>query len=352
MPGMIPFLPLCCFTFLTLVTADTMETTVVIIGGGPAGVKAAQDLNEAGVSFILVEAQNVIGGRVKNTKFADVEIQEGAAWIHGTKTKGTPSVYNPIMDEFNKYNMKGVVTDYGHYRWFDRDGNELDSNLVDTWGERLDEVSEFCETKALQLWDDAEENGITNPEPGMDTSIQACYDEFGYIPAGTSAEEETIAKTWQWIAVDFEKTAAAENLSLMNGYPLNGDYIHEDVFITDQRGYAFFLRQIAESFPANSVKLSQTVTDVTYSNAGVTVNTDGGLEVKAKYGICTLPLGVLQKGNVQFDPPFPSDKQDGIQGMLMGSYEKVLMKFETAAWQDTLSSSWCPASRMGLHQPR
>lgn len=44
------------------------RTTVTIIGAGAAGIKAAIELKNAGVDFILLEAQNRIGGRIKTVR--------------------------------------------------------------------------------------------------------------------------------------------------------------------------------------------------------------------------------------------------------------------------------------------
>jgi choline dehydrogenase-like flavoprotein len=44
-----------------------MKVGVVVIGAGPAGVTAARELKEKGISAVVVEAQGRIGGRILNT---------------------------------------------------------------------------------------------------------------------------------------------------------------------------------------------------------------------------------------------------------------------------------------------
>ncbi len=41
-----------------------METEVLIVGGGLAGLSLADKLSREGVDFLLVEAQNRLGGRI------------------------------------------------------------------------------------------------------------------------------------------------------------------------------------------------------------------------------------------------------------------------------------------------
>jgi monoamine oxidase len=50
------------------------------------------------------------------------------------------------------------------------------------------------------------------------------------------------------------------------------------------------------------------------------------------YVLCTLPLGVLQAGNVSFLPAFSTAKQTAISRMGMGTLDKVTMRFNRRFW--------------------
>ena len=50
------------------------------------------------------------------------------------------------------------------------------------------------------------------------------------------------------------------------------------------------------------------------------------------YAISTIPLGVLQKGDVTFIPPFSDKKHDAIKRYKMGNYEKIYVKFPENFW--------------------
>ena len=56
--------------------------------------------------------------------------------------------------------------------------------------------------------------------------------------------------------------------------------------------------------------------------------------IEAQYAISTIPLGVLQKGDVEFDPPFLKQKLDCIKGFKMGNYEKIYVQFPENFWGD------------------
>lgn len=54
-----------------------MDATVMIIGGGLAGLTAARQLHEAGIDFLLLEADDRVGGRVKT------DVVDGFRLDHG-----------------------------------------------------------------------------------------------------------------------------------------------------------------------------------------------------------------------------------------------------------------------------
>ncbi len=97
---------------------------VIVIGAGASGLAAAKILQKNGIDFIILEATDRYGGRLKkNTTLADFPIDIGAEWLHS----------NPLV--LNK--IKG------------KKGEEIDEDLIPyhlekayTWnGKTLEEVS-------------------------------------------------------------------------------------------------------------------------------------------------------------------------------------------------------------------
>ena len=86
----------------------TRRTKVLILGAGVAGITAAKTLQQNGVhDFLILEAQDYIGGRFKQRSFAGVKLEEGANWIHFAKDKD-----NTLWELKQKYQLRGIFTNY------------------------------------------------------------------------------------------------------------------------------------------------------------------------------------------------------------------------------------------------
>ncbi|MCX5536897.1 FAD-dependent oxidoreductase [Streptomyces sp. NBC_00006] len=66
---------------------NLVETEVVIVGGGYAGLAAALQLHDHGVDFALLEAADRVGGRVHTESRSGLRLDHGGQWIGPTQTR-------------------------------------------------------------------------------------------------------------------------------------------------------------------------------------------------------------------------------------------------------------------------
>ncbi len=80
-----------------------MQPTVIIIGGGLAGLTAARQLHSQGIDFKLLEATDRIGGRIKT------EIVDGFRLDHGFQVLLTQYPEAKKWLDYNKLNLKSFT---------------------------------------------------------------------------------------------------------------------------------------------------------------------------------------------------------------------------------------------------
>lgn len=86
--------------------AISEETDVVIIGAGLAGLAAARDVIKAGLSCIILEARDRVGGKTWSQQLPDGKgtVDLGAAWINDvnqTQVYALAKQYNAELIEQN-----------------------------------------------------------------------------------------------------------------------------------------------------------------------------------------------------------------------------------------------------------
>ena len=328
---------------------NVIQSDVVIIGGGASGIAAAQVLHEANISFVLLEADQRIGGRIQNQQIGKYVVENGANWIHGPYTEDDPPINNPIWAFKHKYNMKGNFTDWEDIDLMTKDGKRVENKYVSKWYEAIDNVQSSCFDHGELLWEKARRYNSENPE-SLDISVQDCLTLQGYNIDNYTDLDTLVGKTFKYLEFDSAENIPPSNMSLMlwSYEPVNYiEYVDEDYLITDQRGYNIFLKIISQPFET-FIKLGHKVTEVDHDKQRVVVrarisdkdndNTNGintkkkNIEVRAKYAICTVSLGVLQNNVIKFNPDLTMKKKKSIRSMKMGNYAKVYLQFPNNFW--------------------
>ncbi|MEL6257520.1 MAG: FAD-dependent oxidoreductase, partial [Pseudomonadota bacterium] len=137
------------------------------------------------------------------------------------------------------------------------------------------------------------------------------------------------------LAVEPEKMNLEEVNAAYETYGVG--YEGQDVIFPD--GY----RQVFDALSGEyEIRLSTIVDRISYSTDGVEISGRDSAVQSFDAVIVTVPLGVLKRDSIAFDPALPDDKRAAIARMGMGLLDKVYLHFESAFWDTDVTWIFTP----------
>ena len=283
---------------------------VVIIGAGVSGIAAASELRKSGLSVLILEARDHVGGRAWTRHEPDLSapIELGAEFIHGR----VPETFE-LLREVGK-----AALDTSGAHWRLRDG-KLVQNTEDLFGSIQVALERSNVLKQPDISFDtwlsrSGEYGLSPEAAAMARAFVEGFDAAD--PARVSAH--FIAKEW----------GSGGMLDSPQFRPLGG--------------YSSVLAALAGALDRENIRLQlQTVVrEVRWRRGSVEIDAaflDQPFSVQATCAIVTLPLGVLQapdgaSGTVRFVPALDT-KREALQQLVFGPVLKLSLRFRTAFWE-------------------
>ncbi|XP_066283182.1 uncharacterized protein [Branchiostoma lanceolatum] len=291
-----------------------VQTKVVVLGAGMAGISAAQSLNQSGLTdFVILEGTGRVGGRVRNVQLDGRTVEISGNWVYGTSDD------NPIWRMLETDNMTCIDTSQNGIKVRNSSGHDVTSQ----W---LTVAASFGKsTKAVR-----DLAVVRNATGQPDMPLRAAVKLGGWNP--TSSMEKAV----EYSGSDIFFGEKPDVSSLLRGllYPT---FDGATLFLTDQRGFVYIIQQMAESFLAENdqrLRLNKTITTIQRADDGVTVTTKDGSSYTADFAIVTFSMGVLQANSVEFVPGLPDWKREAISRVRMVVYTKIYLKFPSKFWDD------------------
>jgi monoamine oxidase len=289
---------------------------VVIVGAGVSGLSAACELRKSGLSILVLEARDHIGGRAwtRHEPGLSAPIELGAEFIHGR----VPETFE-LLHEVGK-----AALDTSGAHWTLRDG-KLVQNTEDLFGDIQNalERSKILEKPdiSFQAWlDRSDQYGLSKEAATMAEAFVEGFDAAD--PARVSAH--FVAEEW----------GAGGMLDSPQFRPLGG--------------YSSVLSALAGSLERDNIQLQlqSVVKEIRWQRGSAEIDVtrfDQTTTLKATTVIVTLPLGVLQAGSVRFTPALDS-KQQALEQLVFGPVLKLSLRFRKAFWEELDDGRYAGAS--------
>lgn len=307
--------------------------TVVVVGAGMAGVAAASVLAAANVSFVVLEASNRTGGRIKAEPFGDsrvarISVETGANWIHGAGPQN-PVRQLALAIRLQSALVAGGTSNLSNYVVYDDQGMRAPDSKVGPIVKKFNKAFDCCNSTSCCDWLDMP----------FSTAMQQCGWKTG--------QDGVVGDTLEWEGTASDSTLPADLMSLHGTIP-DGTYAFygaDDELVVDQRprGYASVVDVVAG--PALPVFFNTKLVRVDVDCDGVRLVMQGGAVTRANAVILTLPLGVLQKDHAALfaNNPLSTTQVKGLHAWTRGNFTKVFGQWAVPFWDVNVSDALASA---------
>lgn len=275
---------------------------VIVIGAGSAGVGAARQLQDAGKSVVVLEARDRTGGRLWTDRtLLSVPHERGASLCHGGPQTSTWKVAQKLGIKGRKFSntLSRYSPDMPWVHW--------DTEEFYAFPEGVPPIS------------------APVPKPANGDTAERYFSSLGIRPNNYPLSVLGI----QVDTEQFDKLPAdevVESLEQCLMVAATGDLPRSD-YAGDYKLLAPYDKIIDEIANGLDVRLENVVKSVDYSGSGVTVSTGSDTFTAGKC-LVTLPIGVLQRGEVEFTPKLDNEKMRAIDEVEQTVAFKTILEFD------------------------
>ncbi|EXJ89087.1 hypothetical protein A1O3_02151 [Capronia epimyces CBS 606.96] len=309
-------------------SSNSRDYDVIIVGAGLSGLQAARNIDKAGLSYVVLEARDRVGGKVCTVEVSKGIVELGAAWTNDQNQVKMTQLAQELGLEFLEQNTRGDVvlqTENGATTRFPYgadpkigDRNRRDLNRI------RDQFEVLCQV--------------------LDTFQPQEYDELTvedfvkrFRPTDITLSTVTIW-TRAMLGVEPSEVSALYFLEYCRSggglLQLRSDRIGGGQHLRCKTGMSSFANGLASMLRPGSIKLNNPVESITQHPSGRThVTTRGGQEYRAARVIVSLPTPLLK--DIIFSPALPALKQEYNSSVRLGYYSKMIALYSRPWWQDS-----------------
>ncbi|KAM6184896.1 lysine-specific histone demethylase 2 [Rhynchocyon petersi] len=304
-----------------LLPKDYHNKSVIVVGAGPSGIAAARQLCNFGIKVMVLEAKDRIGGRVWDDKsFNGIAVGRGAQIVNGCINNPISLMCEQLGISMYKFGERcdliqegGRITD-----------PTLDKRMDFHFNALLDVVSEWRKDKT-QLQD-----------VPLGEKMEEIYKGFIKESGIHFSELEEQVLHFHLSNLEYACGSSLYQVSARS-------WDHNEVFAQfagDHAlltpGYSIIVEKLAEGL---DIHLKSPVQSIDYSGDDLQVTTADGTIHTAQKVLVTIPLALLQKGAIQFNPPLLEKKMKAINSLGAGIIEKIGLQFPYRFWDHKIQGA-------------
>ncbi|MGJ4940900.1 flavin monoamine oxidase family protein [Bradyrhizobium sp. HKCCYLS1011] len=261
---------------------------VAIIGAGAAGLGAAHALRDSGLSFIVLEARDRLGGRAHTVMASpEVTFDRGCGWLHSADQNSFVAIAKKLGFKVDK--RRPPWREQAYDACFPRAEREEFLTALEAYYTRSAEAA----AEAVRTGRDAPASDYL--EPG--NRWNAMIDTICTYVNGCELDQVSL--------IDSES------------------YEDSDINWRVRRGYGALIAAYGASIPA---AFNCNVTLIDHADTRIRIETSRGALTADKV-IITVPTNLIADEALRFLPPLP-DKIDAAAGLPLGVNNKVMLALD------------------------
>lgn len=298
---------------------------VCVIGAGMAGLIAADELLNAGLSVDVFEAQAAVGGRVKDVVCIDnVVVELGANWFSGQQPL--------IKAQIKRFGIETVETHNqgDHLIWWNSKRNSFRGAIPS-----LGLLKKADIIQGMARFDRAM-GRLKNIEPWNDTLAEYDHLSFGqwidatlYTRMGREffrmVSEVVFGVEAHMVSFLYVLYYSSRSVSLSSLISVSEG--HQEFRF--KKGPAELCEKIAASIGPSRIHLETPVRSIRVANGYVDVETTS-LRGRYRAVLCAIPPPAVRQ--IVFSPPRPTSRERLLQALPMGRVIKVQAVYERPYW--------------------